>query len=201
MSHLTMEQLVALRDQGREPGTGEARTHLDSCAECSAELGRLDQRVARLKALPSLAPSRSQWPAVSGQLRAQRSRKRIRWAAMAVAGLAAAASVVLVISLRPEAHATAPQEVALDEAMHRSQQLEQLIQSYNPDARVTDGRTVRMASALEDQIATVDQQLESAQLSRSAARDQALLQLWRQRVGLLDALVDVHLTQASAVGF
>ena len=31
--------------------------------------------------------------------------------------------------------------------------------------------------------------------------DAALLHLWQERVGLLDALVDVHLTRASDVGF
>jgi hypothetical protein len=32
------------------------------------------------------------------------------------------------------------------------------------------------------------------------ARDPELLRLWRERVGLLDALVDVHVTRASNVG-
>jgi hypothetical protein len=32
------------------------------------------------------------------------------------------------------------------------------------------------------------------------SRDAQLLRLWRERVGLLDALVDVHVTRASNVG-
>jgi hypothetical protein len=31
-------------------------------------------------------------------------------------------------------------------------------------------------------------------------RDEALLDLWRQRVGLMDALVNVHLTRATNAG-
>jgi hypothetical protein len=34
----------------------------------------------------------------------------------------------------------------------------------------------------------------------NVAREHEVLQLWRQRVGLLDALVDVHVTRASNVG-
>lgn len=199
MSHLSTEQLLSLRDVGQEPGDGASQAHIDSCDACRAELDRMHQRVARLKALPTLKPARSQWPVIAGQVRSRRSQRRVRWAGFA--GLAAAASIALIISVRGGQHVNATEQLALNEAMNRSQQLEQLIHSYNPDARVTDGRTVRVAGALEAQIASVDQQLEAAQFTRGSARDEALLKLWRQRVGLLDALVDVHLTRASAVGF
>lgn len=199
MTHLSMEQLVALRETGREPGDAEAQQHLDSCDVCRSEFDRMHQRVARLKALPALKPARSQWPAVSARLTVRKSHRRVRWAT--IGGLAAAASLVFIVGVRSGDGVRLEKELALTEAMSRSQQLEQLIQSYNPDARVTDGRIVRVAGALEAQIANVDQQLEQAQFSRGSARDEALLRLWRQRVGLLDALVDVHLTRASAVGF
>lgn len=199
MTHLSMEQLVALRELGREPGDADARQHLDGCAACRAEFDRIHQRVARLKALPTLKPSRSQWPVVASKLQVRKQHRVVRWAG--IGGLAAAASIAFVLGLRSSQQVNATEQLALSEAMERSQALEQVIQSYNPEARVTDGRTVRMTSALEDQIATVDQQLEAAQLARGSARDEALLRLWRQRVGLLDALVDVHLTRATAVGF
>jgi hypothetical protein len=199
MTHLSLEQLVALREPGREPGDADAQQHLDGCHACRAEFDRLHQRVARLKALPALRPARSQWPAVSARLQARKQHRVVRWAGFS--GLAAAACFAFILGMRTNQQVDATEQLALNEAMHRSQQLEQVIQSYNPEARVTDGRTVRMASALEDQIATVDQQLERAQLVRGSARDEALLRLWRQRVGLLDALVDVHLTRATAVGF
>jgi hypothetical protein len=200
MMHLTVEQLVALRERGREPGDATARTHLDSCALCQAELDRMDQRVARLKALPTLKPARSQWPVVKAHLQGQKRHNRVvRWAT--IGGFAAAASLALIIGLGAQPQDVRAEQTALTEVMSRSQQLEQMLQSYNPESRVTDGRTVRVASALEDQIATVDQQLEAAQFTRGSAQDEAMLRLWRQRVGLLDALVDVHLTRASAVGF
>jgi hypothetical protein len=84
--------------------------------------------------------------------------------------------------------------------MERSQALESALSAYNPEARMLDGRTARMAEELEDRIALVDRELEVAELSQQQARDQELLRLWRERVGLLDALVDVHVTRASNAG-
>jgi hypothetical protein len=58
-----------------------------------------------------------------------------------------------------------------------------------------------VAQALEDRIADVDHELQVTELQREAPdQDEALLDLWRERVGLLDALVDVHVTRASNVG-
>jgi len=96
-----------------------------------------------------------------------------------------------------------PQEMTseqLSQVMERSQVLESALDDYNPDGRVLDGRTARIAGELEDRIARLDQQLEMTELQRQQASDQDLLRLWRERVGLLDALVDVHVTRASNAG-
>lgn len=200
MSHLSMDALLSLRDSGTsEPGSATARKHLDSCDQCQQELDRLHQRVARLKALPPLRPGRDRWPETAARFRAERSRRRMRW--VGISGLAAAASVALAVGVvdRPPA---APDLTAtqLNEAMVRSQALESALSAYNPDGRVLDGRTARMAEELEDRIARVDRALEATELLQQQAPDQELLQLWRERVGLLDALVDVHLTRASNAG-
>lgn len=199
MSHLSMETLVALRSPGTEPGEAAAREHLESCPHCRAELERLHQRVARLKALPSLRPSRERWPAVLGRVRTERRRRRFR--AGGLAGLAAAASVALalgVTSLDPAEPNLDPAQI--QQAMVRSQELESALDRIDPESRVTDGRTAGIAQELEDRIARVDRELEMAELMEQQARDVELLRLWRERVGLLDALVDVHVTRASNVG-
>jgi hypothetical protein len=46
----------------------------------------------------------------------------------------------------------------------------------------------------------VDRELEMADLLEHQSRNEQVLKLWRERVGLLDALVDVHVTRASNVG-
>jgi hypothetical protein len=199
MTHLSIETLVGLRDPGLEPGDAAAREHLDGCAPCRAELERLHQRVARLKALPALRPSRDRWPAVRNRLRAERKRHRVRFAGLA--GLAAAASVTLALgvsTLREPEPERAPAEI--EQAMVRSQALESALDRIDPESRVLDGRTAGIAQQLEDRIARLDRELEMAELMERQSRDAELLRLWRERVGLLDALVDVHVTRASHVG-
>ena len=85
-------------------------------------------------------------------------------------------------------------------AMARSQALESALSQFHPEDRVLDGRTAGIAEELEDRIARVDRELELTELLDRRPRDEQLLKLWRERVGLLDALVDVHVTHASNVG-
>jgi len=198
MTHLSMDSLVSLREPGNEPGQAAAREHLNQCAHCQAELQRLHQRVARLKALPTLRPGRDRWPETKARFRADRRRRRTRL--VGLTGLATAAFVALAVAVgdisRP-ADATAEQ---LNQAMERSQVLESALSEYNPAGRVLDGRTARIAGELEDRIARVDRELEATELLRQQATNRDLLKLWRERVGLLDALVDVHVTRASNAG-
>ncbi|HEX2217921.1 MAG TPA: hypothetical protein VHG35_03910 [Gemmatimonadales bacterium] len=204
MSHLSIETLVALRDPGTEPGTAAAREHLETCTACSAEYERLHQRVARLKALPALRPSRERWPAVLGQVRAESRRRRARLAGLG--SLAAAASVALAVGVAqlgpggPRGSEAGLTPAEIEQAMVRSQVLESALDRIDPESRVMDGRTAGIAQELEDRIARVDRELEMAELMERQARDAELLKLWRERVGLLDALVDVHVTRASNVG-
>jgi hypothetical protein len=212
MNHLTMDQLLELREPGREPGLEAARTHLDKCLECQAETDRLAQRMARLRALPVPRPGRDQFPAIRARYLADRRRTQLRWAGLG--GLALAASVALAVVLRPAAgiDTDTPRQVAqqapeqsdsvLQAMMSRSQQLEAALNAYDPDSRVIDGRTAAIAARLEDQLSTIDRQLEMTETlgHRADNRQAAQVRLWRERVGLLDALVDVHLTRASYAG-
>jgi hypothetical protein len=198
MTHLSMEALVSLREPGSEPGHAAAREHLNQCDHCQAELQRLHQRVARLKALPTLRPTRDRWPETKARFSAERRRRRTRVAGLT--GLAMAASVALAIAVGGPSQPTDPTTEQLNQAMERSQVLEGALNEYNPAGRVLDGRTARIAGELEDRIARVDRQLEATELLRQQATDRDLLKLWRERVGLLDALVDVHVTRASNAG-
>jgi len=197
MTHLSMEALLSLREVGTEPGDATARAHLESCPGCRAELDRLHQRVARLKALPALRPTRDRWPQTAARVRAERRRRRFRTSGLI--GLAAAASIALgVVVGRNGGVSVGEQEI--HQAMERSQALESALSEFHPEDRILDGRTAGIAQALEDRIARVDRELEMAELLEHQTRDQQVLKLWRERVGLLDALVDVHVTRASNVG-
>jgi hypothetical protein len=199
MTHLSMEQLMALRSPGLEPGVQAWKEHAAACDRCRAELDGLDQRVARLRALPALRPARDHFGAV--RQRAATERRRRRWTRAAVGGLALAASLLLaVVATRPRERelAAAPE---LEEMMTRSRELERALAAFDPDRGVRDGRMVRITTSLEERLARVDRQLELAGLLDGPARRQEALRLWRERVGLLDALMDVHLTDARYVGF
>lgn len=212
MTHLTMEQLLELREPGREPGFEAARAHLAACPQCQAEADRLGQRIARLRALPSPRPGRDQFAAIRGRYVAARNRKRLRWAG--VGSLALAASVVLAVAFRPAqggpgkgiptrvAQQTEQSDSAVEAMMTRSRQLEAALRAYDPDSRVLDARTASIAARLEDQLDAIDRQLEITEAvgARVPDRQSEQLRLWRERVGLLDALVDVHLTRASYAG-
>jgi len=198
MTHLSMESLLSLRESGLEPGDAAAREHLESCPGCRAELERLHQRVARLKALPALRPTRDRWPQVAGRVRQERRARQRRVGGLV--GLAAAASIALgVLVGRPTGRAPVGEQ-EIRQAMARSQALESALSQYQPDQRILDGRTAGIAQELEDRIARVDRELEMADLLGRQTGDDQLLKLWRERVGLLDALVDVHVTNASNVG-
>jgi hypothetical protein len=199
MNHLSMDSLLSLREPGQEPGQAAQREHLNQCPYCQAELERLHQRVARLKALPTLRPARSRWPETIARFRAERRRRRVRWAG--ASGLAAAACAAIVVAIGDFSPSVNPSNAEqLTQVMERSQVLEGALSEYNPDGRVLDGRTARIAQELEDRIARVDRELEVTELMPPDSGGQDLLKLWRERAGLLDALLDVHVTRASNAG-
>ena len=199
MSHLSQADLLALREPGREPGDADARAHLDLCPECRREFEALHQRVARLRALPALRPSRNQWQAVEQRLASERRLRNRRRAA--IGGLALAASVALAVVVHDLARPrTMVASQAIAEQMDRSQALERTLERYHGESRVLDGLTAGVANRIESRIGSIDRELELAQMLDQSLQQQALLKLWRERNGLLDALVDVHLTRASNVG-
>jgi len=198
--HLSMEQLLAVRDGDRsEPALAEAHRHAAECPSCTAELGRLHQRTARLRALPTLAPVRSQYPAVRGRIAWDRKQSRLRLIA-AVTLTAAAALVITVIGhdLMAPTRLDAEQQIAT--AMSSSQQLERALRQIKPDERVIDGQTAQIVIQLEDRIADLDAQLADVASLQRDIRLEREAQLWQARVGLMNALVDVHVTKASNVG-
>lgn len=198
--HLSMAQLIALRDDDRsEPGMAEGLRHFGGCSHCQSELERLHQRTARLRALPALAPATNEFPAVQARITVAR---RIRSRAGASIGVAIAATLVFTAITRDLVHPKRlDAEQSLQAEIARSQQLEQKLHAWNPDQRVIDGRTAVVVIQLENKIADLDAQISATAAPNETARVQDQLKLWQERVGLMNALVDVHLTKASNVGF
>ena len=200
--HCTLDQLVALRQPEAlaEPGHAEAREHLAGCEVCRAEADRLEQRVARLKALPVLVPARDRYAELEQRLVRERRIRRARWAG--VGGLATAATIVgllFVQGMFQPQRAEAAQQ--LSQVMAESRALEGELARLNPEGRAMDLVTAQVAGQLKSRIAAIDERLQAAAVpAGSRPDDDQLIELWRERVGLMDALVDVHLTGASQVG-
>ena len=191
MMHCTMDDLLALRDG---EGSVWARRHREECSACRAELEAVYQRVAQLKALPALQPARDRWPAVRDVVQAERGRRRRRWAGF---GFAAAAALTGLMVIAPTlGNKTNAEDLA--QAKQQSAQLESTLQDYDPEGRVMSGREAEISARLEDQIALVDGRL--IQLDDHSVQAALLVDLWRQRVDLMQQLVQVRATRAKYVG-
>jgi len=191
MRHGTSEELLALRDG---EGSAWVREHVTECAVCAAEVERLEQVRSQLRALPSFAPPRDRWPVVEQVARQYRRHRRLSGT---VGTLAAAAAVVLGFAVLRHSR-SAPEDAAVRQAMAESAAMEQVFRSLQPDQRALTGRTAGVVADLEDRLAQVDAVLNDPTALR--AGPQRVAELWKQRAGLLSALVDVHETRATYVG-
>jgi len=190
MMHCTMDDLNALR---AGEGSVWARRHITTCAACRAELELLYQRVAQLKALPALRPSRDGWPAVRAVLRAERSRKRRAWGTW-TGSLALAASVAVLLLVRPSSDSL---HAELSRAKQQSATLEDSLQQYDVEDRVLSGHAAALVAELEDRISVLDGTLAQ---QHQRAREAELVRLWQERVGLMRELVNARATRARYVG-
>ena len=199
MKHLTMDQLLAVRDGDRsEPALAEAHAHVSGCAACQLELDRLHQRTALLRALPTLAPARNHVPAVAARWNWERRQRRLR--VVSVIGIAAAAMLLLTVVGRDLIQPpTLDAEQQLQTAITSSQQLEATLRAWNPEERVVDGTTAQLVTVLEDRIAEIGGRLQDAARLTQEARLERQVELWHERVGLMNALVDIHVSQAGNV--
>ncbi len=191
--HGTTEELLAVRDG---EGGAWAKAHVEACAACAAELYRLEQVRAQLRALPAFAPPRDRWAVVAE--RARRERRQRRWSALT--GLAAAAAIggLLLVAVQGTNPADLEAETTLRSAMARSEAMEQVLKGVDPDARALDGSAAAAVIDLQRQLESIDARLgDPSGWEHDAARQ---AQLWNERAGILSALVDVHTTHVAYAG-
>jgi len=192
--HADTEELLALRD-----GEGAAWTkeHIEGCAGCSAELFRLEQMRARLRALPVFTPPRDRFAAIASVARRETWSRRLRGAV----GLATAAALAALtfLALRPGTDSgPASERAALERAMARSEVLEQTLKAVEPERRALAGDALRAAADLEDRLARIDAALDEPDGWQE--RPDRVVDLWQERAGVLSALVDVHTTRVAMAG-
>jgi len=195
--HCTMSELLAVRDG---EGAAWARGHLDECPHCQEELTLLHQRVAAMRALPAQRPPRDRWAVIRAQAARERRGRLTR--RMGWGGLAAAATIAVLLGVRGVGilgPTPAVGQTELETLMAQSQQLETTLHSYDPEGRVLNARAAGIIADLEDRIALVDAGISQV-TTRGGSRDD-LISLWRDRVDLMNALVNAHVSRATYVGF
>ena len=180
---------------GRRDGDGDA--HVRSCPDCRDSLESLRRIRAGLAALPAFAPPQLAWPAI-----------RARAAASGVAPhrtmLAAAASVLVAVAAawllagRP-APVTAPVLATggapVNALVAENARLEALL-SQLPESRTTRLGTAYTVAAIEDRLALVDDRLTTVTFEPYAP--EVAEDLWRERVTLMNSLVQVQYARALA---
>lgn len=178
----------------------------------SAEHDRLRDA---LRALPDTTPRREVWYRIEAQARAEgllrsgRPFPRLQW----LAGAGVAAAVALLVLQLPPFGGEVPQEgpfptepeYAENESMRnlgalmvRSQLLERNLRALPPEPRVMRAATAATISELEDRIAAIDYALNDPQADLSAAEAEVF---WRERVRLMDSLLQVRYAHVQRVSF
>jgi hypothetical protein len=202
LRHCSIQELLDVRNG---EGSLGARLHVDECQECRDELDQLHQRVAALKALPSVNAPRDRWLSVREVVVSQRRRgwwMRTGWAAAAAAALFL--GVTTIIRGGPAAMASEP-EIELRTLTAQSARLDSLLIAVDAQRRVLNGLTAIAIADLEDRISLVDARIVAARQTsvagRRMIREDQLRELLRHRVVLMDALVSTHVQRAAYVGF
>ncbi|NIM49860.1 MAG: hypothetical protein GTN62_06325 [Gemmatimonadales bacterium] len=197
LRHCTISELLDLRDG---EGSSAARAHVEECEACRSELDRLYQRMAALKALPSISPPRDRWPLVREGLVA--SRRRVRWQRAGWSALAAAASLVMLVGVGAVLRGgpTASEGGSeLQTLVEQSRQLDEALRVVGAERRVLNGLTALAIADLEDRVAVIDSQI--AYVRTASIGEREMEHLWRMRVAVMDVLVTTHVQQAANVGF
>lgn len=193
--HAVLSELLELA-AGR--GTPETAGHVATCAECGAELARLQGVRKALQELPEETPPRDLWSVIREAALEHRERRRWISVGWAVAALALVVTVVAVVRGSVEMWHEAKLARETKTLVAESEELEGALRRLQSRDRVMSGHEALLVADLEDRLAFVDARLTSKGIRTASSED--TLDLWHERVQLLDALVDAHRTRAAYAG-
>jgi hypothetical protein len=220
--HARIDQLLSLRDD--EPLDAAARAHIAACHECSEALARLDLMRRRLKALPTLGSSPvGSWATLKERVEATRGTAAPVRRPVALAVAASIVAVALLGILRlvgsgvaerdaatthhaadPVVNAAADAAVERDVARHmvaelqqQSRVLEEVLAALPARPAVERAGTALPIETLQAQVQWLDHQLtvSGADDSSPAATER----LWRDRVEIMNSLVQLRYVEAQRV--
>jgi hypothetical protein len=162
----------------------------------------LSEWSARLAALPEFGPPPDGWEAIQAARRLRAAGESRRWPVaiaatmlVAVAGLAWQLQSTQRELTSGNSPAADPAIVAGDTVRTENARLEMLLASL-PEMRVIRGSTAFTVSQLEDRLAFVDDRLSRITLEPNAPEHAE--RLWRERVELMNSLVQVLYADAAS---
>lgn len=208
--HASIEQLIGLRDE--EPVAVEVQQHVRGCSRCAAALNGLLVARERVNRLADPLPPPDAWQRIVAA--SERSARRRRWLPVAGMGVAASAAAVAVLLMnlhlaQPQAQtdlavtpAVAARPADVNRLMAQSRYLERAVLRLDDhaDHMVVSAGTASTIAALEDRIALVDYEINTASGSGVGNDDPHVAQLWKQRVDLLQSLAAVRYAQVADAG-
>jgi len=225
--HASIEQLLNLRDAGAE--AAEVVSHVADCKSCQAELGRLHVVRIGLQRLPDLQAPEGSWELIAQASKSSvhsAGRPPLNgwfWAGSLAAGLAVAVVVFGLLAQAPGESAqqmqadmrgttptlasqsvsaqvaTAPDQQDLASLMAQSRQLEWALSAMPAGPQVVSADTAGTISVLEDRVAMIDYRLSMTEDPDLSSEQE--LKLWKERVGLMNSLVQVRYAQAQSASF
>lgn len=215
--HAGTEQLLTLRDGG--PIDAAIAQHVTGCRLCTEGLAELADTRDKLRQMPQLSPPDGAWQDLQVRLE-QPAVRRYGWLGGAVAAavslmalaiwqshdgnepdqptqLAATQTVVTGAGiddpLQTESDGNDPE---LDGLLTQSRRLEQVLRAFNNNTpRVMNAGLAGTIADLQDGIAYIDYGLSYDDGLNDAQSEQ----LWRQRVGLMNTLVQVRGAQLQQI--
>jgi hypothetical protein len=207
--HARIDDLLSLRDG--EPVDLAVRSHVETCSECAATRASLETVRRRMAALPLVDAPADGWTRLRARIEAVQhpAPRRRRSGLVAIAASCAMLGVLAGILLKetgPEApglagaseEVTLPQALeAIDELRDRSRVLEEVLAALPARPAVERAGTAVPIDTLQDQIQWVDHQLS---LTAAAQASPDLRErLWRERVEIMNTLVQLRYVEAQRV--
>lgn len=194
----------------------------DDPMSCGLGLAERELLHAKLERLPDTPPPRAVWQRIEAQARAEGLFRSpgftLQARLLTGAGIAAAVAATIAIGVfvavvqgppgdGEQAFPTEPPYIVQDNPMElrtlnalmvQSRQLEQDLRSLPEQPQLVRAGTAATIAAVEDQIAAIDYRLNDSPLSMSHEQMEVY---WRERVRLMNLLVQLRTAQAQSRAF
>lgn len=207
--HPRIEHLLSLRDG--EPVGADVLEHVAQCRACAAALQDVVGLRERLQRLPAVPAAAGGWEAVRQRMTQQMSAASRRVLASRIAVAASICVIAVALTWRaldddaaPDAAQALQAPLDIEEALaqdrvaqlqSQSQALEELLSQFGSAPVVERAGAAVPIDTLEAQVQWVDHQLSTG----DARAGQATERLWRERVDLMNSLVQLRYVEAQRI--